>query len=309
MSFDPTKFSGYKYPDRKVYYNKRDLILYSLGIGISDLRFTYELGRRWRFFFIGDVVDRGWFLDKTFEAFPTYGLVLGLKGDHIDVNSYAEMSKGTFDIPDFPKIDLNRLVHGDMTYELLSPLPVTGGTFTLKSNLAGVYDAGKGMVIENESFLVDESGKKLARMLSLLVLEDLGPKRPRPALVVAQPTREPDAVQVDTIRPDQALLYRLSGDYNPLHADPSIGKKLGMKGAFLHGLCTMGFASAAVLKQLGGNDGKRFVSVTGRFASPVYPGEQVTTKMWKVDVKDGVETVAYETSASGRVVIAGGLFS
>ncbi|KAJ3211287.1 hypothetical protein HDU67_004629 [Dinochytrium kinnereticum] len=276
-----------------VVYNRRDLILYALGIGVSDLRFTYEL-------------------DKGFAAFPTYGLVLSLKGHHQDVNSYAEISKGGFDIPGFPKIDLNKLVHGDMTYELLSQLPVNGGTFTLKSNLAGVYDAGKGMIIERETFMVDGSGKKLARMVSSAFVIGAGgfggPKRPKPALSVVQPTREPDAVQLDILRPDQALLYRLSGDYNPLHADPSIGKRLGMKGAFLHGLCTMGFSGAAVLKHLGANDASRFISITGRFASPVYPGEHLTTKMWKVEESaDGVQTIAYEASVAGRVVIAGGI--
>ncbi|KAJ3096761.1 hypothetical protein HDU97_005593 [Phlyctochytrium planicorne] len=283
MSFDPTKLAGHQYPDLPVAYNRRDLILYALGIGVSDLKYTFEL-------------------DKEFQAFPTYGLVLSLKGHHQDVNSYAQMSSGAFNIPGLPKIDLAKLVHGDMSYELLNPLPVKGGEFVLKAKLKGVYDAGKGMVIENESTLVDKSGKAYARM---------GPKRPKPALVVPKPDREPDAVQSDLLRPDQALLYRLSGDYNPLHADPSIGKRLGMKGAFLHGLCTLGFSSQAVVGKMAGGDGGRFVNITGRFASPVYPGEKVTTKMWKVDERNGVATVAYETYAGEgekqRVVIAGGV--
>ncbi|KAJ3102887.1 hypothetical protein HDU96_009474 [Phlyctochytrium bullatum] len=291
-SFDPAKFKGYQYPDKPVAYNTRDLILYALGIGVSDLRYTYEL-------------------DKKFAAFPTYALVLGLKGDHQSVNSYAEMSKGSFDIPGFPKIDLNKLVHGDMSYELLAPLPTQGGKFTLKSNLAGVYDAGKGMVIEIESFLVDQSGTKLARMVSSAFVIGAGGfgggKRPPPALFAAKPSRAPDFTSTSVLRPDQALLYRLSGDYNPLHADPSIGKRLGMKGAFLHGLCTMGFASAAVVKEVAGGDGSGFVAVAGRFASPVYPGETLTTRMWKVAEENGVVTVAYEAAVGERVVIAGGV--
>ncbi|KAI9333346.1 peroxisomal dehydratase [Zopfochytrium polystomum] len=297
---DVSKIVGYKYPDRHVTYNKRDLLLYAVSIGATDLRFTYEL-------------------DPLFEAFPTYALVLALKGDSGDVNSYAERSKGTFSIPGFPKINLNRLVHGDQSYELLAPLPIQGGTFTLQSKMIGVYDAGKGMVTESESYLVDASGKKYVHMTSSAFIIGAGnfggPKRPKPTIQINPPNRTPDASQVDTLSPHQALLYRLSGDYNPLHADPSLGKKLGMKGAFLHGLCTYGFSASAVLKHFAGNEGKRFVSIKGRFASPVYPGETLETRMWRVGTVKEVglgnaadqDVIAFETFVGDRAVIAGGV--
>ncbi|KAJ3289816.1 hypothetical protein HDU76_007472, partial [Blyttiomyces sp. JEL0837] len=288
------KVVGYKYPEQTVSYNKRDLILYALGIGVNDLKYTYEL-------------------DKQFAAFPTYALVLPLKGNHQDVNSYAERSKNTFNIPGFPKIDLNRLVHGDQTYELLAPLPVNGGEFKLQSTMKGVYDAGKGMITENETLLVDSAtGKPLVRMVSSAFIIGAGnfggPKRPKPALSIDPPARAPDAIQNDKLSEQQALLYRLSGDYNPLHADHSIGKRLGMKGAFLHGLCTFGFSAAAILRHFGDNDASRFKLITGRFASPVYPGETISTRMWRVeDNKEGDVVVAFLTVVGERAVISGGV--
>ncbi|KAJ3195210.1 hypothetical protein HK101_000804 [Irineochytrium annulatum] len=296
---DVSKAVGHAYPDQTVTYNTRDLILYALGIGIKDLRYTYEL-------------------DKQFAAFPTYALVLPLKGDHQDVNSYAKMTANAFDIPGLPKIDLNKLVHGDQSYELLAPLPKQGGKFTLKGKMIGVYDAGKGMITESETTMVDSKGTPLVRMTSSAFVIGAGnfngPKRPR-GINIPIPQRAPDHTQVTPILPTQALLYRLSGDYNPLHADPSIGKRLGMSGAFLHGLCTLGISSAAVLQAVGGNDVSRFRSVRGRFASPVYMGESVETRMWVVDGKgteevkreQGDVVVAFEAWVKDRVVIAGGV--
>ncbi|KAJ3412557.1 hypothetical protein HDV05_000591 [Chytridiales sp. JEL 0842] len=288
---DLQKALAYKYPDQKVSYNRRDLILYALGIGATDLKFTYEL-------------------DKNFTAFPTYPLVLPLKGDFQDVNSYAAQMKDGFNVPGLPKIDLNRLVHGDQTIEILSPIPKEG-EFLVKGKLVGVYDAGKGMVIEKEALLVDKMGNAIARMVSSAFVIGAGgfggPKRPAPARQVSIPKRAPDAVDVAKTSEHQALLYRLSGDYNPLHADPRIGTKIGMKGAILHGLCTFGFSAAAIIKHVAANDASRFKSITGRFASPVYPGDTVETKMWKVSEDEKEVVVAYVTSVGDKVVIAGGI--
>ncbi|KAJ3245244.1 hypothetical protein HDU78_009726 [Chytriomyces hyalinus] len=289
---DLSKAVGFKSPDQKVSYNRRDLILYALAVGATDHKFTYEL-------------------DKGFCAFPTYPLVLPLKGNYQDVNSYADQMKNTFNIPGLPKIDLSRLVHGDQTIEVLAPIPANGGEFTLKSRMIGVYDAGKGMITENETLMVDAHGKTLVRMVSAAFVIGAGnfngPKRPKPARDVKVPARAPDFVEVVTISPDQALLYRLSGDYNPLHADPRIGKKLGMNGAFLHGLCTFGFSASAILKHVAKNDAARFKSITGKFASPVYPGDVLTTNIWKVSEQNGEVVVAYVASVGTKIVIAGGV--
>ncbi|KAJ3165401.1 hypothetical protein HDU88_004195 [Geranomyces variabilis] len=287
---DVAKAVGFKYPVDSVKYNRRDLLIYSAGLNITDLRFAYEL-------------------DKNFGAFPTYPLVLPLRGKTDDVNSYAEASKMQA-IPGMPEIDLNRLVHGEQYYELLAPLPVAG-EFDLDSTLVGVWDAGKGMIMDKETIL-KHNGKPLARMISSAFVIGAGgfngPRKPAPKGVVATPKSQPDFIEETPTYPNQALVYRLSGDYNPLHADPRFGLKLGMKGAFLHGLCTYGISAAAVLKRLGGNDPSVFKSIYGRFASPVYPGETLQTLMWKVGEKDGITTIAFTTKVKERdlVVISSG---
>ncbi|KAI8914223.1 putative peroxisomal dehydratase [Gorgonomyces haynaldii] len=278
-----TSLAGFKYPTEKVQYNKRELILYALGIGARDLKYTYEL-------------------DPQFQAFPTYALVLPLKGSDLDVNSYAKRTANSWNVPGMPKFDLNRLVHGEQQYELVNPLPL-GGTFDLETTLKGVYDLGKSMVIETESVL-KQNGVVYCKQTSTAFVIGAGgfggPKPPKKQ-TIQPPSRDPDFTTEQQLSEDQALLYRLSGDYNPLHADPRIGKKLGMKGAILHGLCTFGHAANAVIgayKQ----DPKHFKSISGRFASPVYPGEKLVTRMWK---HNGL--VSFECSVNGKPVLTNGV--
>jgi acyl dehydratase len=104
------------------------------------------------------------------------------------------------------------------------------------------------------------------------------------------PSRAPDAVVSFKTTPTQAQIYRLSGDYNPLHVDPVFSKKVGFQVPILHGLCSYGHAAHAVLKGVGNNDASRFVSFRGRFTSTVLPGETLTTEMWKVR-DDGANSI------------------
>jgi len=291
---DVSKAVGFKYPVAKVEYNTRDLLIYAVGIGREENKFTYEL-------------------DPQFSPFPTYPLVLPLRGGGFDVNSYAERSNlsGGSAIPGLPKIDLRRLVHGEQYLEIFAPIPKEG-QFTLEGKLAGVWDTGKGMILDNESTLKDKEGKTICKMISSAFIIGgggfNGPKKPAPSNVVPTPKREPDAIQVDKLLEIQAKIYRISGDYNPLHADPSIAKKLGMEREILHGLCFYGFSAAAVLKHFGGNNPATFKSIYGRFASPVYPGETLETHMWKVGEKDGNTAIAFVTKVKERniIVIANG---
>ncbi|KAI8827226.1 HotDog domain-containing protein [Fimicolochytrium jonesii] len=286
VEVDVKKAVGFKYPSDKVLYNRRDLLLYAAGLNLTELRFTYEL-------------------EKNFSAFPTYPIVLPLKGDTLDVSSYAERA-GFGNIPGLPKIDLNRLVHGEQYYELLAPLP-EAGRFDLESTLTGVYDAGKGMILDKETVMKDASGKALAKMVSSAFVIGAGgfngPRKPKPENIVDVPSRQPDSVEEIKTTPNQALIYRLSGDYNPLHADPRIGKKLGMKGAILHGLCFYGISAAAVLQSFANNEPSAFKSIYGRFASPVYPGETLQVNMWKVAEKDGKVYIAFVTKVKERDVV------
>ena len=116
------------------------------------------------------------------------------------------------------------------------------------------------------------------------------------------PDRAPDKVVEEKIAENQALLYRLTGDWNPLHADPSFAKAFGFDRPILHGLCTFGFAGRALLSSLCDDDPARFGSVEGRFSSPVFPGEDLTTRMWV----DGDEAVFTTSGGDDRVVLDAG---
>ena len=113
------------------------------------------------------------------------------------------------------------------------------------------------------------------------------------------PERAPDHVVTYSTRPDQALTYRLSGDRNPLHADPEFAKLAGFPKPILHGLCTYGFTGRALLHTLCGSDPARFTGMEARFSKPVYPGDELTVKMWV----DGNEAIFRTETHNGEVVI------
>jgi len=267
---EPEKAKGFQFPPQKVAYNRRDLMLYSYSIGNTDLKYTYEN-------------------DEKFSAFPTYPVVLSLKGDSFDVVPFGvpKKKKGgdstSGGIPGVPKYDPNMILHGEQSIEILKTLPLEG-EFDFKGKVLGVYDKGKGMLIQQESVLVDSAGVEYAKLVSGVFVRGLGgfggEKQPAEE-VISIPQRAPDFVDEVQTSKDQALLYRLSGDYNPLHADPKIAKKVGFPGPILHGLCTFGIATASILKKTCENDSSLFKSVKVRFASPVFPGETLVTEMWK----------------------------
>lgn len=121
--------------------------------------------------------------------------------------------------------------------------------------------------------------------------------------------KKPDASFTFATSPSQALLYRINGDYNPLHADPTIGGTMGFPGAILHGLCTWNVTAHAVLKELGGSEASRLKMFQARFASPVMPGDKLIVDMWKTGQTeaDGSEEVVFVTRVEGgKVVLSNG---
>jgi len=175
------------------------------------------------------------------------------------------------------------ILHGEQSIEILKPLPLEG-QFDLKSTVLGVYDKGKGMLIQQQSVMVDSKGIEYAKLISGTFIRGLGgfggEKQP-PEKSYNPPKRAPDAVAEFTTSPYQALLYRLSGDYNPLHADPAVAKKVGFPGPILHGLASLGIAGQTIVKTMLNNDPTLFKALRVRFASPVFPGETLVTEMWK----------------------------
>jgi acyl dehydratase len=230
-----------------------------------------------------------------------------------------------------PKLDPRRIVDGQRQITILKNIPPTsaGREFELRGEVIGVYDKGKaGTVTETQHELVEKTtGEVYTRIVSSSFAVGQGnwggPKgtmHPRvrectdgfvgPKGVNYPPPegKKPDATFTFATSPSQALLYRLNGDYNPLHADPTIGLQMGFPGAILHGLCTWNIAAHGVLKTFGRSDPARLKSFQARFAAPVMPGDKLIVDMWLTGRKvDGGEEVVFVTRVEGgKVVLSNG---
>jgi len=276
-----------KWSSQKVSYNQRDLLTYALGIGCdsSDPQFVYEL-------------------HDGFAAFPTYPIVLGCKGEDQDVVSFP--SPAMAEAAESPDLEGVRVgLDGERHIEQLAPLPPEGGTLTMRSRLVGVHARGSGASVESEAIISDEGGKDLYRITSgsfLVGAKNFKDSGTSHSAKVAVPKRAPDAVEELPVLPQQALLYRLSGDYNPLHADPEFAQMAGFDKPILHGLCSLGFSTRAVLRRFAGGDATRFRGVRLRFSSPVLPGQTLRVEMW--DEGAGMIVFRSLVKETGKVCIS-----
>jgi acyl dehydratase len=210
------------------------------------------------------------------QALPTLAVVLGYPG-------FWAKDPAT-------GIDWVKVLHGEQSLELHAPLPAAG-TVIGKSRVTAIVDkgAGKGALMYSERDIVDAaSGTLLAVSRSVSFLrgdggfaaagqksDDAQPPR------AATPDTPPDHVCELQTRPESALIYRLSGDYNPVHADPAVARSAGFERPILHGLCSFGVTGHALLKTLCGWDASRLKEIGCRFSSPVYPGETLRVEMWQ----------------------------
>jgi acyl dehydratase len=276
-------------------YGDKDVMLYALGIGMGDdpldeneLPFVYE---------------------PRLKVVPTAATVLAAAGGG---GAFAEMvdSARRANPPEFRISAPNflMLLHGEQKVELHKPLPVAG-TFTAESRTVGAFDKGKdkGAVIVTETVWTDKAGEKAVTLTNTTFARgDGGFGGPSQGAPVPHPTptRAPD-VSVDlTTRPNQALLYRLNGDRNPVHADPAVARLAGFASPILHGLCTYGLTCRAVLQEIVGYDPDQILSHQVRFSAPVYPGETLTVDLWR----DGKE-ISFQARVKARdlTVIKNGL--
>uniref|UniRef100_A0A3B3TGD7 Hydroxysteroid (17-beta) dehydrogenase 4 n=1 Tax=Paramormyrops kingsleyae TaxID=1676925 RepID=A0A3B3TGD7_9TELE len=273
---------GQKLPDISFSYSNMHCILYALGVGMSTkepdhLRFLYE-GH------------------EDFCCLPTFGVI---------PSQASMMEGGLSSIPDL-NIDLTQLLHGEQYLELYRPLPISG-TLTSRSTVADVLDKGSGAVILLDVHTYHGEELVCFNQFSLFIMGmgGFGGKRSSSKAKVTSvppPTRAPDAVLSDVTSRDQAALYRLSGDWNPLHIDPSFAAMGGFKTPILHGLCSFGFAARHVLKQYAKNDVSKFKAIKVRFVKPVLPGQTIQTEMWKDGSRIHLQCKVKET---GDVVLAG----
>ena len=262
-------------------WDSKDAILYALGVGagavdpLDELAFTTENTQN---------VDQ--------QVLPTMAVVL---------------NAGGLDFSAVGKINLFLMLHGEQGITLHRDIPVAG-TLESTTTVTGIWDKGKGAVIEFESVsvLADTKEPLFTNRMSLFARGEGGWGGDRgPTKVVEIPDRAPDRAVTYQTRTDQALLYRLNGDRNPLHSDPTFAKAGGFDRPILHGLCTYGFTGRALLHELCDGDPARFGSMDVRFSSPVMPGEALTVKMWDVDGGARFQTFGQD----GRMVLDAGVFS
>jgi acyl dehydratase len=195
------------------------------------------------------------------------------------------------------------LLHGEQYMEIRKhPVP-TAGKLTTYPKVANIYDKGKGALIELEAETKDEAGDVVYYNVFGTFIRGEGGfgGEKGPAAGNEPPERAPDKVVEMKTLPQQALIYRLSGDINPLHADPNFASMAGYEKPILHGLCTFGFACRAILKSYCDNDPEKFKSVKVRFSRHVFPGETIITEMWE---EDGRIIFQVKTAERGEVAIS-----
>jgi acyl dehydratase len=216
---------------------------------------------------------------------------------------------GAGPMPNFGEINLAMLVHGEQKIEVFGPIP-TVGTVVSTTRIVGIYDKGSGalVVMETESKYKDSGKPAFKTRFGAFIRGEGGFGDSRGDALTERPKipeRAPDHEVTYATRDDQALLYRLSGDRNPLHSDPAFAKMAGFPKPILHGLCTYGVTGRALLHTLCGSDPEKFKVMDARFSKPVYPGDALTVRMWD----DGKGQALFQTATQeGTVVIDGGVF-
>lgn len=229
---------------------KKDVMLYALGVGADELRYVYEDG---------------------LQTLPTMPAILAYPGFFWRDPVYGA--------------DWAKVLHGETSVTIHAPLP-TEGTLTGRTKFGPIFDKGaaKGAIVYHTREITTEDGTLIATVRNGSFLRGDGgcggsaDGQPQPHAI---PDREPDASLVLKTADNQALIYRLSGDYNPLHIDPAVARSVGFDRPILHGLATFGVAGRALLKLLVDDDPARIKRIDLRFSAPVYPGESIETRIWQ----------------------------
>lgn len=252
----------------------KDYILYALGVGTAmeknNLRFIYE---------------------KDLQIIPSFA---SLAYNLTDENPYMQVVK-----------DHLGMLHASNELEILHPFPSAGGRLKFRQTLADVYDMGdKGAQFVSVTEVFSEDGTLLSRAKDIEFARGEGGfgGKPRPAdTFPVIPDRDPDVYRKDRIPDGQYYLFRLCGDYYPLHADPEFARAYGFKAPIMHGLATYGYACRMAMEELFPGEAERMTSIKGRFKNPVYAGVQIGLKIWR----DGAGRALWQLvdESTGRIVI------
>jgi len=255
-------------------YTDRDVILYALGVGAGtdEPQYVYEQGLK---------------VIPTFGVVPAFPALMGLN-----------------QLMTFNPI---MLLHGEQRIEVRKPFPPRGGKVTTTGSIKNIWDKGSGAVVMIDAETVDEKGDVLCVNTFGAFLRgeggfggERGPSGPRNV----PPERAPDAVVEMATLPQQAAIYRLSGDRNPLHIDPNFAKMAGYDRPILHGLCSFGHVARAVIQKFCGGDPDRLTGLEVRFSGVVFPGETLVTEMWRES--DTRLVLQAKTAQRGEVCLSSG---
>ena len=285
MPIDYNKLINWKIPDVERQIKKRDTMLFALGVGLGaapcdadQLKFVYEI---------------------DLQTLPMMAIVFGYPGPW-----FADPDTG---------ITRSQTLHGEQGFTIHKPLPAEG-TFVGRSKVNAVIDKGKdkGALVLTECTVFEKSSDEIicTTTSTSFCRADGGFGGPAGAPRAPHPIPDtPPAVVCDLpTLPQAALIYRLSGDYNPLHADPDYARKAGFKMPILHGRCTFSVAGHALLKSCCDYDPLRLTSMEARFSAPVYPGETIRTEMWRtgniVSFRATVPARGVTVLNNGRAVLA-----
>jgi acyl dehydratase len=281
MTLDPAAVGSRGGP-RHISWTHKDVLLYAVGIGAGheDLAFSTEHA-----------------IGAPPRVYPTFGVVAGSEQMTPGMNALGRI--GTY--------ELGAVVHGAHSLENHRPIP-TQGTAVVEDEVVAMYDKGNASVVTVEERARLESGEALWTSRMTVFIRGLGGwggERGPATERIPAPDRSPDHLVEVTTGRDQAYVYRLSGDRNPLHVDPVFAREAGFDQPILHGLCTYGMTARAALRAVLDDDVARWRGFAGRFSAPVFPGETLTIAIW--DQADGRAT--FTTSVDDRVVLADGLLT
>ena len=272
MPIEVDKVVGAELPGQVSEWNPDDVILYHLGLGAgvpatddNELEYCYENRLK---------------VLPSFGVLPVFSTLTGMVG--LEGLSFNPMM----------------LLHGEQEIEIHKPLPVRAKVEN-SARITDVFDKGKGAAVVLRAETRDEQGELLCtnRFLAFIRGEGGFGGEPGPAPGNVAPERDPDFVAESTTLPQQALIYRLSGDKNPLHVDPAMAKMGGFDTPILHGLCSYGIVCKAVVDTALGGDVKKVGSYAARFAGVLFPGETIVTSMWREGDKIVVSAASKERGA------------